>query len=74
MKVILVNSGPHEKGCTYAALAEVHLQLEQEDIETDIFWISTKSYYGLYCLSRLCKTGRCVFMTRSMNFGAGTLT
>ena len=40
MKVILVNGSPHEKGCTYTALAEVASALEQEGIETDIFWIS----------------------------------
>lgn len=37
MKVILVNGSPHEKGCTYTALAEVASTLEQEGIETDIF-------------------------------------
>ncbi len=55
MKVILVNGSPHEKGCTYTALAEVASALEQEGIETDIFWIGTKAIAGVYCLSRLCQ-------------------
>ena len=46
MKVILVNGSPHEKGCTYTALAEVASALEQEGIETDIFWIGTKAITG----------------------------
>ena len=51
MKVILVNGSPHEKGCTYTALKEVASALEQEGIETDIFW-SDNFFYGqsfLYC-------------------------
>ena len=46
MKVILVNGSPHEKGCTYTALKEVASALEQEGIETDIFWIGTKAIAG----------------------------
>ena len=55
MKVILVNGSPHEKGCTYTALAEVASALEQEGIETDIFWIGTKAIAGCIALSRLCQ-------------------
>ncbi len=29
MKVLLVNGGPHVKGCTYTALAEVEKNFEQ---------------------------------------------
>lgn len=68
MKVILVNGSPHEKGCTYTALAEVASALEQEGIETDIFWIGTKAIAGCIACHGCAKTGRCVFMTRSMNF------
>ena len=63
MKVILVNGSPHEKGCTYTALAEVASALEQEGIETDIFWIGTKAITG--CIA--CH-GCAFVMTRSMNF------
>ena len=31
MKVILVNGSPHEKGCTYTALAEVASALEHRE-------------------------------------------
>ena len=29
MKVLLVNGGPHEKGCTYTALSEVSKTLNE---------------------------------------------
>ena len=39
MKVMLVNGSPHQLGCTHRALAEVAGALEQEGIDTEIFWI-----------------------------------
>ena len=39
MKVLLVNGSPHEKGCTYTALSHVAAVLEQQDVETKIYWI-----------------------------------
>ena len=64
MKVLLVNGSPHEKGCTYTALAEVAAALEQEGIETEIFSIGRKPVGG--CVDcggcgRPEKRGSCVF-------------
>lgn len=39
MKVLLINSSPHEKGCTYTALNEISTTLNQEGIETLIYYI-----------------------------------
>lgn len=39
MKVLLINGSPNEKGCTYTALNEVAMTLNQENIETDIYYI-----------------------------------
>ena len=36
MKVLLINSSAHEKGCTYRALSEVAKSLNKEGIETEI--------------------------------------
>ena len=36
MKALLINGSPHEKGCTYTALAELARTLEAEGIETEI--------------------------------------
>jgi len=60
MKVLLVNGSPHEFGCTYTALKEVCKTLNEEGIETEIFWIGTKPISG--CMSCAgCKTlGKCV--------------
>ena len=41
MKVLLVNGSPHKEGCTYTALTEVAETLNEEGIETEIFWIGT---------------------------------
>ena len=30
MKVLLVNGGPHEKGCTYTALCEIEKELKEQ--------------------------------------------
>lgn len=68
MKVILVNGSPHEKGCTYTALAEVASALEQEGIETDIFWIGTKAIAAVLPVTAVPKLAAAFFMTRSMNF------
>jgi len=60
MKVLLVNGGPHPKGCTYTALTEVANTLEEEGIQTEIFWIGNKPVGG--CMAcKACKTlGKCV--------------
>ena len=47
MKVLLVNGSPHEKGCTYTALAEVAGALEKQGIETEIFQYRGKASFRL---------------------------
>ena len=61
MKVLLVNGSPHKEGCTYTALTEVAKTLNEEGIETEIFWIKNKPIGGcIACLS--CREkGKCVF-------------
>ena len=39
MKVLLINGSPNEKGCTYTALNEIATTLNQEGIETNIYYI-----------------------------------
>ena len=46
MKVILVNGSPHKEGCTYTALKEVEKTLNEEGVETEIFWIGNKAISG----------------------------
>jgi multimeric flavodoxin WrbA len=59
MKVLLVNGSPNEKGCTYTALNEVALVLNEEGIETEIFWIGNNSIAGCFGCGICRKIGRC---------------
>jgi multimeric flavodoxin WrbA len=61
MKVLLVNGSPHEKGCTYTALTEVAKTLDDEGINTEIFWIGTKPLAGCIACKKCIETGRCAF-------------
>ena len=59
MKVALVNGSPHKNGCTYTALCEVAKTLNEEGIETEIFWIGPKALSGCIRLTRaLCRNKR----------------
>ncbi len=61
MKVILVNGGPHKEGSTYTALKEIEKTLNEEKIETEIFWIGTKPISGCIACKTCAKTGKCIF-------------
>lgn len=63
MKVILVNGSPHEKGCTYTALNEAAKVLNENGIETEIFWVGNKPICGCIGCGACAKgLGHC-FMT-----------
>ena len=59
MKVILVNGGPHEKGCTYTALEEVSNTLQKNGIETEIMWLGNNPIAGCIGCNACLKTGKC---------------
>jgi hypothetical protein len=60
-KVLLVNGSPHKEGCTYTALTEVAKTLNEEGIDTEIFWIGIKPLAGCIACKKCAKTGRCAF-------------
>lgn len=61
MKVLLVNGSPHKDGCTNRALDEISQALNEEGIDTEIFWIGNKPISGcIACRSCLTKKN-CVF-------------
>lgn len=66
MKVLLVNGSPHEKGCTYTALAEAAGALEKQDVENEIIQLGTKPVSGCMGCGSCQKTGRC-FMKDVVN-------
>ena len=61
MKVLLVNGGPHKNGCTYTALCEIARGLEEQGVESEIYFIENAPLRDcIGCLS--CKkSGICVF-------------
>lgn len=59
MKVLLVNGGPHEKGCTYTALEEVAKTLQKNGIETEIIWLGVQPITGCIGCNACLKTGKC---------------
>jgi len=61
MKVVLAYGSPHKKGCTYTALTEVAKTLNEEDIDTEMFWIGIKPLAGCTACKTCAKTGRCIF-------------
>ena len=61
MKVLLVNGGPHKEGCTYTALREVEKELNNEGIETEIFWVGVKPISGCIACGKCNEIGKCVF-------------
>lgn len=46
MKVLLVNGSPHEHGCTDMALQQAAKALQQQGIQTEIFWVGSKPISG----------------------------
>lgn len=66
MRVLLVNGSPHREGCTYTALGEVARALEENGIETEIYWIGTQPLAGCIGCGACGTTGRC-FMKDIVN-------
>ena len=60
MKVLLLNGSPHKNGCTYTALNEVAQTLNNEDIETEIFYIGTNPIAPCKDCRACTKIGKCV--------------
>lgn len=61
MKVLLVNGSPHKQGCAHRALTEIATALENEGIDSEIFWIGAKPAAGCMACGRCRETGACIF-------------
>lgn len=68
MKVLLVNGGPHEKGCTHGALEEIARTLKGEGIDSEIFWLGSEAIAGCRACFACAKLGRCVIDDRVNEF------
>ncbi len=60
MKVLLVNGSPNKNGSTHRALQEVAAALEQEGVETEIFWAGRDPIAGCMGCGACRKLKRCV--------------
>ena len=61
MTVLLINGSPHEKGCTYTALAEVEKALHAGGIDTRWFNLGNRPVRGCIACGGCRKAGKCVF-------------
>ena len=59
MKVLLVNGGPHEHGCTYTALKEVEKTLNNEGIDTEIMWLGNDPVAGCIGCGSCLQSKKC---------------
>ena len=46
MKVVMINSSPHERGCTYTALNEIAQELSRQGVESEILSIGKEAIHG----------------------------
>jgi len=62
MKVLLLNGSSHPRGCTYSALHEIALTLENSGIETEVLFLGNEPVRDCVACG-LCKNmpDRCVF-------------
>lgn len=61
MKVILVNGSSRKNGCTNTALNEAARALNEENIETEIFFIGNEPLSDCIACRKCREIGRCVF-------------
>lgn len=61
MKVLLLNGSPHKDGCTNRALQEAARTFEENNVETEIFWIGNKPLGGCIACKKCIELKKCVF-------------
>jgi multimeric flavodoxin WrbA len=66
MKVLMLNGSSREKGCTYTALSEIAKTLEQEGIESEIFFIGNAPLRDCTACDQ-CADGKCIFEDDAVN-------
>lgn len=68
MKVLLINGSPNEKGCTFTALEEISKTLNEEGMETDIYYIGKDPIAPCRACRACGKIGRCVINDKVNGF------
>ncbi len=59
-KVLLINSSPKPRGCTYTALNEMVKIFDEEGIETEIIQIGSKDIGGCIACNHCRQIGKCI--------------
>lgn len=70
MGILFINASPHQKGCTYTALSEVASALNEEGIETTVYWIGNKPIGGCIGCFQCAQKQKCVFEDKINEFTA----
>ena len=60
MRIELVNGSPHKNGSTSVALQEIEKVLQEEGLETNVFWLGTRSISGCLGCGKCAGLGKCV--------------
>lgn len=60
MRVLLINGSPNEKGCTYTALTELSKTLQNEGIDSEMFYIGTDPIAPCRACKACVKLQKCV--------------
>ncbi len=68
MKVLLINGSPNREGCTYTALNEIALTLNEEGIETEFYHIGKDPIAPCRACRACGKIGRCVINDKVNEF------
>lgn len=67
MKVLLLNGSPHRDGCTFTALNEVAKTLEENGIDTELFWIGAVPVSGCIACGKCAGKGKCIIANDRVN-------
>ena len=68
MKVLLINGSPNKQGCTYTALNEMSKVLNDDGIETEIYYIGKDPIAPCRACRACGKIGRCVINDKVNEF------
>lgn len=68
MKVLLINGSPNKNGCTYTALNEISKTLNNNDIETEIYYIGKDAIAPCRACRACAKLKKCVINDKVNEF------
>lgn len=60
MKVLLLNSSPHEKGHNYTAVSAIRDRIREKGMDAEIVWLGNRIIHGCLGCDNCMKIDRCV--------------